>query len=103
MTKHAIERARERYGIRLTDRDLAAIAEDILAHRAEWLRDQYGGRSIWRVHIARLNFDVPVVFHRETRAIVTVLPPRLDQCAPTAREIRDARFAQQRRQRSRSR
>ena len=98
MTQHAIDRARERYGVTLTRDDLAAIGADIVAGRAVYLGPSVLDREMWQVHVARINFDVPVVWASRGRAVITVLPPTADQVAALVKsDQRDAAFAARRR------
>lgn len=69
---HALKRARQRYGIRLSERDLAGLEERVRDGGGELLRLDSDG---CRVVLVRFLFDqLTVVFDPERDCIVTVLP-----------------------------
>ena len=69
---HAMERARERYGIALSPRDLDVMAERIRGKNSVRLEIQASNREI---HIVGYGGrGLRVVYQRDTESIVTVLP-----------------------------
>lgn len=66
--RHAIARARERYGLLLGFRELGETARRISQGRARHIRGDVWELDYWRK-------TVRVVYSPETDAIVTFLPP----------------------------
>ncbi len=87
MTKHAVERARERYGVHLSGSEMMRFArliangETILLHRER-------KRGVAKeLHIIQHGgIDLPAMWCPETRAIVTFLPPECTEIARWPRE-----------------
>lgn len=72
MTQHAIDRARERYGLELTEQDIEALRGALVAGRAVLLKQMPDG---YRHMMAMLGERaLIVVWHPERQAIITVLP-----------------------------
>lgn len=76
MARHAISRAKTRFGMDLAAGDLRWIRESILqgSRHARFVRENDDGREIWAIHAARfggLNAWVSLVFDRGMNAIVT--------------------------------
>lgn len=88
MTRHALDRARERYGVTLSSEELAGLAGKIVLGEAEFLGPANKGAERWRVFCARINFAIPVVFDPRRRWIITVLSPLEDQVHVDRHEIR---------------
>lgn len=70
---HAIDRARERYGLELTNEDLRAVALQIVNKRdAVLVRRGYDGAQVWAVKVQ--GVWASVVYIPLTRKIATFLP-----------------------------
>lgn len=69
---HAITRAWERYGLRLTGMDLVAMAESIQENHGKLLRHAGAGRTEWLLEFKRQMLRV--VIDPSFYYIVTVLP-----------------------------
>lgn len=74
MTRHAIARARERYGVELSEDDLAALEEDIREGRS--LLMGWETRKRWKErHVVRLGGHyLLAAWDRATEKIFTFLP-----------------------------
>jgi hypothetical protein len=77
MSQHARQRAAERFGLRLTDADIATIRADIAAGRALLSRRAKKGRGA--IYCVAVQGKVIRVCLSPDGAITTVLPLRHDQ------------------------
>lgn len=73
--EHARQRARERYGLELTDQDIERIGAEIELGRlgcAEFIENQGGYRSLWLVGLN--GKDAVVAYNERTHRVATFLP-----------------------------
>jgi len=70
--EHARHRAKQRYGLTLTGKDLGALAAQIRAQRARFLAKHSNTRSEWIV--THHGQPLRVIYSSSTKSIVTVLP-----------------------------
>lgn len=68
--KHAIKRARERYGLWLTTNELKILSEQVKTNRALHLKTESRTRTHWLVEDKYI-----VVYNKNLQAITTFLPP----------------------------
>jgi hypothetical protein len=73
---HAKLRARERFGIELTDRDIAGIIARIERRSRDVVPLRHNSRSVFLRHFAVLHDDrwLPIIYNAERRHLITVLP-----------------------------
>ena len=75
--RHAVRRARERYGLSLSDSDLSRIVSQIRhGRKAKKVRDCSLRRSVWAVEFGGVRIGVVYEDNRKAgrRGVVTVLP-----------------------------
>lgn len=53
--QHAINRAWERFKIKMSDYDYFCLIDQIDSMEAEWVRSLYGNRELWKVRIKDKN------------------------------------------------
>ena len=71
---HSKKRAWERYSLELTNNDLDNLVNQIKRGEAEFIRGYSNTRSVHKVKCRDL--DLPVLYSRSLKRIVTVLPER---------------------------
>ena len=69
---HAKKRFLERCGIKLTTKDLDNLRSQIVDGNAELIRKQSNRVSVWKINFN--GTEVEVVYDKNTKNIVTVLP-----------------------------
>lgn len=69
---HAVQRAWERYGINLTNRDIGSIIYQVMDGRAEKVRQDSGRTAIYDVVVQ--GQVCRIVYNRARKFIVTFLP-----------------------------
>lgn len=74
---HAIDRAEERYGVRLSLDDLHDIQMQVANGQAIWLGDARDNACIWLVTLPGANKRARALLDRDTLRVITILPVRL--------------------------
>lgn len=74
MTAHALERARERYGVDLSPSDLWRAVKACRDRKAEFIRNEDEHEMFVCEVLPRVK--MVVLYHRPTNKIITVLPRR---------------------------
>ena len=70
---HSQRRMQQRYGLRLSKDRRRRILEEIRLGKGECKRISCS-RSRWTIYLEKENIDVTVVYDRDRKSIVTVLP-----------------------------
>lgn len=83
--QHFYRRLYERYGISLSDGDYQRILKGIRCYRdlqasgqripfnLRFVRRETNTRSLWMITV--FNYDIPIIYSKESKALVTALPP----------------------------
>ena len=74
LDSHSKKRARERYDIELTNNDLDMLVNQIKKGEAEFIRGYSNSRSVHKVK--HEDLELPVLYSKSLKKIVTVLPER---------------------------
>lgn len=91
---HALQRAEQRYDVRLSGPEMARMEREIEGGKARRVRAAKGGRVIYLVHCPKADRWIPVVWDKLALKIVTVLPedtwalvPQKRRRSPKYREV----------------